>query len=386
MKKIAIYLYMFAVKITGSLARIFPVQQKVVFLVSFEENPTAIIRQMELAKVKPKTVVFYDPRVNVTNMSLDFIQLKPKNLAQFIPLMFHINTAKVIVTDNYFVELAGLKVRSGVSCIQIWHANGALKKFGWEDKAAQKRTDTDKKRFLEVYKRFTNVLVGSDAMAAIFKKSFLMSELQILKLGIPRTDYFFNEQKLKENYEWTYTKLNLTDKKIILYAPTFRDDELQSTKLHLNITELKAALSNDYQLILKLHPSISQDLEKIEDDFVVYADKEMPIETILPTVDILITDYSSIPFEFALLHKPIIFFTYDLNEYDKARGLSDGFLETIPGPHAFTTTELIELIKQETFDIERIRSFAAEWNKYSDGFSSERFVLFLKEQLEKQDS
>lgn len=138
---------MFAVKITGSLARIFPVQQKVVFLVSFEENPTAIIRQMELAKVKPKTVVFYDPRVNVTNMSLDFIQLKPKNLAQFIPLMFHINTAKVIVTDNYFVELAGLKVRSGVSCIQIWHANGALKKFGWEDKAAQKRTDTDKKDF-----------------------------------------------------------------------------------------------------------------------------------------------------------------------------------------------------------------------------------------------
>lgn len=223
-------------------------------------------------------------------------------------------------------------------------------------------------------------------MAAIFKKSFLMSESQILKLGIPRTDYFFNEQKLKENYEWTYSKLNLMDKKIILYAPTFRDNELQSTKLHLNITELKAALSNDYQLILKLHPSISQDLEKIEDDFVVYADKEMPIETILPTVDILITDYSSIPFEFALLHKPIIFFTYDLNEYDKARGLSDGFLETIPGPHAFTTTGLIELIKQETFDIERIRSFAAEWNKYSDGFSSERFVLFLKEQLEKQDS
>lgn len=53
--------------------------------------------------------------------------------------MFHLNTAKVVITDNYFVELAGLKERKNVTCIQIWHANGALKKFGWEDKAAQKK-------------------------------------------------------------------------------------------------------------------------------------------------------------------------------------------------------------------------------------------------------
>ncbi|HEM2272174.1 TPA: CDP-glycerol glycerophosphotransferase family protein, partial [Listeria monocytogenes] len=115
----------------------------------------------------------------------------------------------------------------------------------------------------------------------------------------------------------------------------------------------------------------------------VYADKETPIETILPAVDILITDYSSIPFEFALLEKPMIFFTYDLEEYDKARGLSDGFLATIPGPFVHTTEELIQLIEQEAFDLEMVRAFAAKWNKYSDGHSSERFVSFLKEQLEK---
>ncbi|HDM9283629.1 TPA: CDP-glycerol glycerophosphotransferase family protein, partial [Listeria innocua] len=124
-------------------------------------------------------------------------------------------------------------------------------------------------------------------------------------------------------------------------------------------------------------------LEKLDDDFVIYVDKETPIETLLPVVDILITDYSSIPFEFALLQKPMIFFTYDLTEYDNARGLSDGFLETIPGPHVFTTTELIEVIQNNTFDLEKVRLFAEKWNKYSDGFSSERFVSFLKEQLEK---
>ncbi|HDI0341466.1 TPA: CDP-glycerol glycerophosphotransferase family protein [Listeria innocua] len=383
MKKIAIYMYMLAVKITGFLASLFPVQQKVVFLVSFEENPTAIIKQMKLANVTPKTIVFYDPRVDVSKLSLDFIKAKPKTLKQFIPLMFHLNTAKVVVIDNYFVELAGLKLRNGVNCIQIWHANGALKKFGWEDKAAQKRSAKDKKRFQEVYKRFTKVLVGSDEMATIFQKSFLLDESNMLKLGVPRTDYFFKEAQLQENYQWSYEHLHLTNRIKLLYAPTFRDNELGMAKLHLDIAEMKQALGNEYQLILKLHPSISNDLEKLDDDFVIYVDKETPIETLLPVVDILITDYSSIPFEFALLQKPMIFFTYDLTDYDNARGLSDGFLATIPGPHVFTTTELIEVIQNNTFDLEKVRLFAEKWNKYSDGFSSERFVSFLKEQLEK---
>ncbi|MBC1738690.1 CDP-glycerol glycerophosphotransferase family protein, partial [Listeria seeligeri] len=90
-----------------------------------------------------------------------------------------------------------------------------------------------------------------------------------------------------------------------------------------------------------------------------------------------------IPFEFALLEKPMIFYTYDLHEYNKARGLSDDYLETIPGPHVFTTTELIEEIKKASFDLEKVRQFAVKWNKYSDGHSSARFVSLLKERLEK---
>lgn len=383
MKKIAIYIYMLAVKVVGGLARLFPMQQKVVFLISFEENPASIIKQMELDKFTPNTIIFYDPRINVTNISRDFLKLKPKNIAQFIPLMFHLNTAKVVVTDNYFVELAGAKWRKGASCIQIWHANGALKKFGWEDKAAQKRTTADKKRFQAVYQRFTNVVVGSDEMALIFQKSFLLDEKQLLKIGVPRTDYFFDKEKLKANYDWAFQSLNLSNRKQLLYAPTFRDDELQNTSLHLDIAEMERALGEEYQLILKLHPSISNDLEKLDSDFVVYVDKETPIETVLPVVDILITDYSSIPFEFALLEKPMIFYTYDLQAYDKARGLSDGFLETIPGNCVFTTVELIEEIKKASFDLEKVRQFALKWNKYSDGSSSERFVSLLKERLEK---
>ncbi len=85
LKEVAIYIYMLAVKITGCLARIFPVKQKVVLLVSFPENSTAIIKQMNEMKVTPKTVVFYDPRVDVTGFNFDFIQLKPtKNQALYL--------------------------------------------------------------------------------------------------------------------------------------------------------------------------------------------------------------------------------------------------------------------------------------------------------------
>ncbi|EUJ34838.1 hypothetical protein PWEIH_16423 [Listeria weihenstephanensis FSL R9-0317] len=147
MKKIAIKLYMMMIQILGFVFGRFPVQQKVVMLISFSENPTAVLREMDKLHFTPETIVFYDPRMNVDGMSRNFMRSLPKTKANLIRLMFHLSTAKVVVTDNYFAELAGVKWRENMTCVQIWHANGALKKFGWEDKAAQKRSESDKKTF-----------------------------------------------------------------------------------------------------------------------------------------------------------------------------------------------------------------------------------------------
>ncbi|MBC2047204.1 CDP-glycerol glycerophosphotransferase family protein [Listeria booriae] len=384
MKNVAIKLYMAAIQVLGFVFRRFPMQQKVVMLVSFPENPTAILREMDKMHYLPETIVFYDPRLNVDGMARNFMRSLPKTNGNLMRLMFHLSTAKVVVTDNYFAELAGVKWRDSATCVQIWHANGALKKFGWEDKAAQARSDADKARFQAVYQTFSKVLVGSDEMGEIFKRAFLLDDSRLLKLGVPRTDYYFDEAALQQNKQNSVKKYRLDGKKVILYAPTFRDEALDDTKLHLDVALMKEKLSADYKLLLKLHPSMLADLPKQDDDFCVFVDKEMEIEKLLPVVDILITDYSSIPFEFAFFEKPMIFFAYDKDAYDASRGLADGYANGLPGKLCTMTGEVIREIENPEDYTAQIRDFGARWNKYSDGSSSQRFVDFLKVEMERE--
>lgn len=91
----------------------------------------------------------------------------------------------------------------------------------------------------------------------------------------------------------------------------------------------------------------------------------------------LITDYSSIPFEFALLRKPMIFFAYDIDVYVTERGFWEPYDQLVPGPIVRTTDELIEVIDSERFHIEKIEGFAKDWNEYSTGKASERLISRL---------
>src|SRR5690606_34207645 len=100
----------------------------------------------------------------------------------------------------------------------------------------------------------------------------------------------------------------------------------------------------------------------------------------------LITDYSSIPFEFSLLEKPMIFFAYDMEEYKKDSGLIENYLEEMPGPVVSTSEEMVAVIEKGNFDMVRVSQFKQEWNKYSKGSSSmqlARAILGQEETKEK---
>jgi len=98
---------------------------------------------------------------------------------------------------------------------------------------------------------------------------------------------------------------------------------------------------------------------------------------VLVGTDILITDYSSIPFEFSLLEKPMIFFAYDLDEYKETRGFGEDYEKLVPGPVVKDTDSVIEVIKQDQFDLGHVKAFAQEWNEYSNGDSSKRLIEAL---------
>src|SRR5699024_10217831 len=280
----------------------------------------------------------------------------------WVKSIYHLATSRFVFVDNYFGFLAAVRFRAGVECIQLWHAAGAIKQFGLKDPSIEYRTERARRRFKKVYDRFDHVVVGSEKMARIFKESFGLSNERMLRTGLPRTDFYDDARDM----ERVATELQraypaIRDKKVMLYAPTFRDNALKSTELELDIGTLYRALGDEYVLLLRLHPAIQGNFNNAYPDFVIDVTDYPDIHHLLVVTDLLITDYSSIPFEFSLLGRPMIFFAYDLEEYEESRGFTADYEGMVPGPIVKTTDELISVVKSGDFHLDEVQEFAREW-------------------------
>ncbi|WP_042354032.1 CDP-glycerol glycerophosphotransferase family protein [Bacillus rubiinfantis] len=383
-RELAISLYFFVFKCLFSIFSIWPLKGKTTFVISFGDNSEYIFKEMLRQQIKTE-IVFLCKGKSIEKFkgfsNVSVISFETYHILQWIEAVYHLATSRTIFIDNYFGFLAAVQFKAGVQCIQLWHASGALKKFGLEDESIKHRTKRAKQRFIHVYSKFDKVIVGSDIMAEIFKKSFNLNEEKILRTGIPRTDFFFNEQAKQQVLNDLYIEFpQWKQKKIILYAPTYRDEEVEQFSLQLDIKKMNHELGNDYIIILRLHPAIQMQLhnDTIIPGFAYDCSSDKyEINQLLLIADILITDYSSIPFEFSLLRRPMIFFTYDLEEYREKRGILEGFEAKLPGPIAKGTDEVIRLLKENRFNLEIVNHYAERWNKYSVGHSSENVVLYV---------
>lgn len=376
-------IYLILVAILHSMMKVFPIKKKVTFIMSYGENLFFIYEEMQRQGINCEVVFLYKStcKYEVDNYSnVKSYKFETRNIFHTIKSVYHLSTSQYVIVDNYFGSLAKIKFKKGVECIQIWHAAGAFKKFGLLAPSLKKRSLRAQNRFMDVYKNFHKIVVGSEALANIYKKAFALSDNNILKTGIPRTDLFFDEQrqkKVKDNIFIVNPKLK--DKKVILYAPTFRDKELVDFDLHLDIDEMYRQLKGEYILIIKLHPAIRNICNYEEKyagflyDYSLYPN----INDLFLVTDILVTDYSSIPFEFCLLNKPMIFFAYDLKKYMKKRGTIGDYISDVPGPVVYTTEEVVQVITDGKFKIDSINNFTLKWNEYSIGDSSKHFVNML---------
>lgn len=386
-RELLIEMYLLFVKILFSIFKILPIQDKVTFVASFKGNNIAIYNEMQRLNFSSKLVFLCKKscyRSLKNSVDEKVYQIESKNILHEIIGIYHIATSRKIIVDNYYGFLAAVSFKKNVECIQIWHAAGAIKTFGLKDHTIEKRTKRAKERFKKVYKNFHKVVVGSDEFAKIFMEAFDLSEENMLPIGIPRTDFFYDHEKHEEIKEKFFRKYPaLIGKKIILYAPTYRDYE-EEQELHLNIDLLYEHLKEEYALLIRFHPSVTIHFEneKYKDfvfDFSYYHD----INELLIVADYLISDYSSVPFEFSILEKPMIFYPYDLQKYEKERGIWRKYEEMVPGPIVMSTEEIIHVIKNHDFDLDKIKEFAKLWNTYSKGRSCQAFVQYVSTTMPK---
>lgn len=381
-REFLVELYLLFIKIQFNFFKLFPLKDKVTFIVSFKDNCHFVYNEMKKQQITDQIIFLCEAssfEYIKKNIDEKVLLFEANSVKDMVKSVYHIATSKNIIIDNYFAFLSAVTFKEGVQCTQLWHAAGAIKCFGMKDKSNSRRSKRSLRRFQRVYSHFDKVIVGSDAMVEIFKEAFNLNDANFLYTGIPRTDLFYNEE-----YQITIKKRLLSDnphlknKKVIFYVPTFRDN-LSDFNLVLDVEKMFAELGTTHVLMIKLHPAIKNKLEidnKLKDFVFDYSTYDN-INDLLFITDILITDYSSIPYEFSLLNKPMIFYPYDLAEYQASRGIWGPYESLVPGPVVFDTEEIIEIIKNEMFDLNKITEFCKKWNKYSLGNSSENLINCL---------
>ena len=273
--------------------------------------------------------------------------------------------------------------------LQTWHGT-PLKKLGTDMDAVFMAGGTDivayKKNFTENSKKWDYLIAQNAFSSETFRRCFEFKG-KMLETGYPRNDIMHaTPEETAEAVKSTRAALGIPEgKKIILYAPTWRDDEWYGTgqykfSLKLDLDKLRAELGDEYVVVLRTHYLIVDALDLDSYKGFAYNGANFDDISLLYLIsDILITDYSSVFFDYANLKRPMLFFTYDLDKYrDVLRGFYFDLEELLPGPLVFTTEEIIDTIKRlpqvmESFS-QKAEGFYQRFNEWEDGSSSKKVV------------
>lgn len=288
-----------------------------------------------------------------------------------------LSKSKYVFLNDNFLAMAKMNFSEDTIVTQLWHAPGAFKKFG-----ASSSTDSSEIGLIKKANRNIDYLITtSENVADFYSEAFQVDKSKIRPLGLPRMDYYFkSHDNLRKEFDRRHP--NAKGKKIVLYAPTFRDSEYDNNVFnYLDLKDFNARLGEDYILALRLHPKISDFYGGEIDssaEFINVSDIKNEQELLFIS-DVLISDYSSIAIEFAALGKPVILFAYDMDTYvTKDRGFYFDLNEMAPGVIVRSSEELIETIRGEGFKRDNSKFLETQFDNI-DGKSSERIVdLLLK--------
>ena len=304
-------------------------------------------------------------------------------------------TARVIVLEDFYPQLHALSVRKDTKILQMWHACGAFKLFGLSELGIVDHLQQSTRN----HRNYAAALASSRGIVPFYSEAFGIDENKVRAAGVPRTDIFFDEKyridirrKLLKKYPMC------ADKKVILFAPTFRGSGNKTAFYPMEkfpLGEIMDCISQDTVLILKNHPFVREKwtIEEKYSQRVLDLSEGENINDLLFISSVLITDYSSVIFEASLLKIPMLFYAFDLRDYLKKRDLYFDFASFVPGRIVADVKELKQalnnVLKQPE---EQEKASGMSRDKFRelflgalDGHSTERTLELITELLETDD-
>lgn len=368
----------------GTLGKILPKDNNVIIFESFlgkqfSDSPRAIYEYLK--KHYPNYKMYWSIERNSIKK---FERSEIRYIRRFsLKWMIIMNHAKFWVTNSR-LPLWIPKPKKTIY-LQTWHGT-PLKRLAVDmNEVHMPETNTEiyKKNFTTEAKKWDYLISPNAYSTEIFKRAFQFDK-EVIESGYPRNDYLINmnnETEIKKIK--TINKLPL-DKKVILYAPTWRDNQFYGRgqykfDVHMDLDLLKQKLADDYIIILRLHYLIAENLDlSTFKGFVYDYSYHEDIRELYLIADLLITDYSSVFFDYANLKRPMLFYVYDIEEYrDNLRGFYFDFENCAPGPLVKTTEEIIDAIKEQEkgFLTEyNVETFYEKFCYLEDGYATKRVV------------
>lgn len=275
------------------------------------------------------------------------------------PEMHALATSKVVILEGYLISASVLNHKKSLKIIQMWHALGICKKFGYLVAGDEEGYSSEVINGMRMHRNYDIILSSSNFCAPFFAKAFNYPLSKIKVLPLPRVDLLRSKEwpgKLNKDIISSIHGFDNT-KKTILYAPTFRKGRDVSQKI---IDFLNHIDKEKYNVILKLHPIEEKEI-KVEG--VLECEKYSSLE-LLGICDYVITDYSAFLFEATVKGVPVFLYTFDIEDYIRDRGFCIDFEKEAPGPCYKYGDSLLNDLYNGIFDMERQKAFA---DKFVEG-------------------
>ncbi len=291
-------------------------------------------------------------------------------LGRLIRGMYYLQTARLFIVDNAYLPIHVARHRPGTTVVQVWHAAGALKRFGADAAAGLEEPE---RTFL--HRNYDYVVVSAEAARGPYSTALRTPIDRVVALGSPRTDFFFSPDATFAARRRVLDLLpELRGRRVVVYAPTFRG---RGARKHaatgLDARRLRAALPPGDVLVLKSHPNLGAAAPPVE-GFDVVVDPALNLNELFTVTDVLITDYSSCVFEFALLGRPIVLLVGDLEAYERDPGLYLDYRTEMIGTRVADTDGVAAAILGDEFDFSGYDAFIERHLGPRPGTSSARFV------------
>lgn len=361
----------FFLNIIYSLMKLLPQKRKITFISRQNNKPSLDIEMLN--KKFNELHGEYETVILCKTLDSGFFN-KISYAFHMLKQMYHIATSEIVVLDSYCIAISILSHRKSLLVIQMWHSIGTMKKFGYSILDKPEGSPSKIAHLMKMHKNYDYILAAGDGYKEHLAEGFNYPLEKIVTLPLPRVEVL----KDKEYAQKTRTKIlkvypDLEGKKNIVYVPTFRkvnDDEFLSA-----LKSLCDSVDYDkYNLIIKAHPLT--DLTGFDYGNAIL-DTQFSSFDMLFISNIVISDYSCIMYEAAVLGKPIYLYAYDYDEYMATREIYIDYKNEIPYPIYGSAIELMNAVKDITYIHTEADSFLKKYIYMGNTNESEDIVKFI---------